>query len=215
MLSKLQDIVSTSTRLLLYIDYLDLYEIYCISQDTSVDLDTCIETKCSNTCDVVSYLLNFQTTSNFKEFKKDKAYTIELQGMKDNELVNTSHMLILIYQDGWYLLDSYFNQRRFGYKKVDIDQINELLNQLKTRFSRNQWSLLTGDQEPEECDKIDVLIFEYDYETGNKRYSDLIKLAKEKLETEDGLSDEYLSLLSTSLDINEARKYLESVNTLM
>ena len=217
---KLKKLLPDTIRLLLYIDYLDIDEFYEVCERTALPVEQIIESKCGNISGSIGYLLNFTNTKEEPEqFSSNKAYSFELYGVNE-ELTNTGHAFILI-NDGneWLMLDSYIGYRRFRCERVELNHVLSIVKMLRTKFRNDLWTELTGvDENDDETDKIDVMVFEYDYsmKTINKKFKELIKRAEDRLNNSDiGLSDEYLSIIAEDLDSETANNYLDSLYKLV
>lgn len=205
-----------TTILLTYIDHLDIDELFHACHRSKFSTEKVLKTKCGSTLATISYLLSLSNPiGSIINFNNNKAYTFEIQGVSINgRLTNTGHCFILIGSGvNWLTLDSYIGERELSCNIVDLESINKIILDLKEEFSDELWLKLTGSHNNdvgEHTSKVKVMIYEYDYslENINKMFLEVLQKAKTKLNEEsEGTDDSYLSLLSTTLNVEDANKY--------
>lgn len=227
--SQLELLLYPTIRLLLYLEQLDVDEFYHVCSRASLSAERAIETKCGNMQAGVSYLLNFSNPiKRPPQFLPNKAYyfevhglaRVEIQGVTDYDITNTSHGFVLINNgEKWLMLDSYIGCRGFTCRPVILDGILNTLALLREKFNNELWIALTGCSDNNaNTDKVDVLMYQYDYSTFDlkSRFANLIELARNRLNNEEvGLSDEYLVLLAADRQQETAHSYLNSLYKLV
>lgn len=207
-----------TVKLLLYIDELDIDEVFDACIKTSLSLDKVIESKCGTTQTAISYLLSFSNPiKEPQDIVINKAYHIQLQGISDNgNFTDTGHAFILLNNsNNWFMIDSYIGHRRLTCKIITLQTILNLLSELKQTFNEDLWFLLTEcENNDNNTTKLLSLIYQYDYSDTdiNENFIQIVQRAKERLKNEDiGISDDHLCLLSPNLNKQEADEYLNSL----
>jgi len=206
----LKNIIFNTSLLLTYVDVIDIDDICHASVVSKLSLERVFETKCSLTMSSISYLLNFSNgiiVDNFN-FNKNKAYTIEMQEYSNNVATNLGHCFVLInFDDKWFKLDSYFNEKIFSYSQIDIlSLINKKWIDM-IEYDTIGWNNAT----------VRWLICEYDYCTEKSSidlmYKSLINRAKNRFDNEDiGKDDLYMELLLYTKNLSIIKKQLEENN---
>ena len=221
---QLGKLITPSVQLMLYLDYLDIDDFYYACARTALSAKEVFESKCGNTQQALSYLLDFSDQKiddrDLSDIPSDRAQYIELQGIDINDtFTNTGHGFILLYEDGnWIMFDSYIGCRDFTCKVVNIEYIQFVLSKIETQFNDDLWRGLTGCKSDDDLTtKISIFMSQYKwtFEKINERFNELVKSALNRLENEEtGISDEYLAILSPTLSKDEACGYLESLQEL-
>ena len=212
-----------ATRLLLYIDYIDLDDFYSACRRTKLLTEEAIITKCGNVTFTILYLLSFKQGEelflNTLNLDPTKMYSFTLIGQDEKELLTiVGHTFILIFLDNqWVILDSYILCRGFTCRPVDnINVLLEDLLILQEEYNPETWWRLTGCHEEDKATKtISYEIVEYNYNLNEieEAFHSLVQKAKNRLANEEiGIDDDHLVLLSSERDPEEAREYLESLS---
>ncbi|SNW62143.1 Hypothetical protein ORPV_239 [Orpheovirus IHUMI-LCC2] len=207
----LEDYVYPTSRLMLYNDMSDIDELYTIQNINGMEIDNIIREKCSYTTYSISYLLDFKVSED-----KPTAYSIELQGISDKGiLTNVGHTFVMInYHNLWYILDSYIGVRGYTIKEVNKDDVFNMIYKMMDKFEVGVWKMLTDVIEDGKDTKyIDFRMYSYEYDENRilERYNTIVTKSFIRLNDDIGKSDEYLYLLCTSLDINDATEYLNNL----
>jgi len=189
-------IIRNTTRLRLYLQYEDIMDLYNASKE--IPEDNVINTKCGFTLKSVLHLFSLRMLeSQLSSVNKNDLYSVEITGVdKDGYNVKWSHGFVMIFENGfWYKIDSDLLSREVTIRQIDwTDPLSDV-----PKGNDTIWTVLISRYERNPASPISI-------------YNSLIKEALLRLDTEDGKSDEFLSLLSPTLNISEARDYLNSLD---
>lgn len=149
----------------------DPNQIAFIEEATGIPADRIIMTKCGYICKALEALMNFENKRDHPleiPLSSFYGYMFDFEGVtRDGHDTATDHELILIYDQGWYIIDSYLGCRELTCRQVDPDQILEVTRYLQNRFDEDLWFWLTGCSSTDDPDALTdhmrVVVTEFDY----------------------------------------------------
>jgi hypothetical protein len=227
-LEKIKQYHVATIRMLLYLDVLDIDNIFTINEIFELSYENIIETKCNFVFESVGYLLNFFDRKfifdNYDIGKQNKKiifdpkylYVVTMQGMTTiNILTDIGHEFILVYVNGkWYIVDSYFGIRNIEYREINIKNFSDMIETCHITFDLENWNNLFKCNETKgrtECFHCVIKIFGWENDLENN-FKKLVFKSKNRLENENvGVSDDHLFLLDGELDVNFADNFLDSL----
>jgi hypothetical protein len=217
----LSKFVLPTSKLLTYLDPTGV-EI-CLKSGYSAE--TLVETGCGSTNGSVEFLLDFTvpveiSTINNDTFNIFKAYEFELIGINQKRVTTTTgHFFLLIYSEGWIMVDSYIGCRSFSCKYINLPEFMADLGSLNNRFSNELWMKITGCTDHDQNTfAIVPIITQYNRNINGDNIKSKFRTLVWKVNSELDLrskrnlnSDSYLSLLTPDLNIQTAHEYLKSL----
>lgn len=149
----------------------DPNQVAFIQEATGIPADRIIMTKCGYICQALKALMNFK---NRRQHPLDLplssfyGYMFDFEGVAQNgHDTGTDHEFILIYDQGWWIIDSYLGCRELTCRQVDPEQILEVARYLHDQFDEKLWFWLTGcrstDDPGEPTSQMRVVVTEFDY----------------------------------------------------
>jgi hypothetical protein len=149
----------------------DPNQIAFIQQATGIPVDRVIMTKCGYICKALGALMDFRNKRLHPPevpLSSFYGYMFDFEGLALNgEDTGTDHELILLYDQGWWIIDSYLGCRELTCRQVDPDQILEVARYLQAQFDEGLWFWLTGchstDGPDEPTNQMRVVVTEFDY----------------------------------------------------
>lgn len=149
----------------------DSAELSWIQQATGIPIERIIMTKCGYICRALDALMQFR---NKRQHPLDVplssfyGYLLDLEGVTRNgQDSNTDHEMILLYQQGWWIVDSYLGCRELTCRPVDPNEVLRVARALQQKFDEKLWIWLTGcpstDDPGAETRQMRVAMTEFDY----------------------------------------------------
>jgi hypothetical protein len=217
----LESLIYPTSRSLLFLGEFNAECLYHTSKTTQFDRDWIMMTRCGFTGNALGYLLDARNSVPTRNISGDKLYEIVLEAMdRHGKSLLFDHVFHLIPSQGkWIMFDSYINCRAIQCSEINLDLLVSRLNLLQIIFSIEIWKDLTGCPVDSKLSggagRVKVTISESDYSKNyeDERFWRLVDAAKNKLQT--GVDDKTLSLLSPSLDLEKAERYLDSLMELI
>ena len=149
----------------------DPIQIAFIETETGIPADRILMTKCGYICKALEAMMDFKNKRNHSidlPLSSFYGYLFDFEGLtEDDRDTGTDHEFIVMYDQGWWLIDSYLGCRELTCRKVDPDLLLQVARELQEQFNEEIWIWLTGchstDDPTARTQKMRVVVTEFEY----------------------------------------------------